>query len=177
MAANQEPLTQLIYIILLCLSYFAFASLLRGGIHHPLLLTLNFNKLAFFSLGNIFVVSLFIYVFGTLLGGKGSFQSVLLTWSYTLIPTLIWFFVTSLIYIILPPPRTLSLPGKLFSILYVAFSLSMLYWKIVLYYLSARFSLKLDLPKIAYMSTLFSLYIGFYGIFMYKIGVYRIPFI
>lgn len=177
MVHKNETLGQLIYIFLLGIAYFTFAALVRTGLKNPFLLTLQFNKLVIGSLLNFLIVVFFLYYLGKALGGKGTFRNVLLSWSYTLIPTLIWFFATSILYILIPPPRTMSLSGKLFSVFYVGFSIALLYWKIILYYLSLRFALKLDLLKITLISAIFSIYIAAYGVIMYRLGIFRIPFI
>lgn len=59
---------------------------------------------------------------------------------YTLIPTMIWFFVSLGLNAVLPPPRTSSVLGKILSLLYVAFSISILFWKIILTFLAIRFA-------------------------------------
>lgn len=174
---KNETLGQSLYILLLCLAYFTFASLVRIGIKNPFILTIQFNKLAILTSLNFLFVAVLLYKIGKLIGGIGSLRNVLLAWSYTLIPTLLWFLITSIIFIFLPPPRTASLPGRIFSILYMGFSLAMLYWKIILYYLTLRFALKLDLIKIIVISFFFGTYVAIYGVLMYRVGIFRIPFI
>lgn len=177
MSFKEESLGQLVFVGLCCIGYFAFASLVRTGLRNPFLLTFQFNKLALFSAINFLIITVLLFKVGKRVGGIGKYRNVVLSWGYTLIPTLIWFFVTSFIYILLPPPRTLSLPGKIFSIFYIGFSLTMLYWKVVLYYVTLRFSLKLDLKKIGIVSVVFALYIVIFGLTMYKSGIFRILFI
>ncbi|OGG14877.1 hypothetical protein A2773_01250 [Candidatus Gottesmanbacteria bacterium RIFCSPHIGHO2_01_FULL_39_10] len=168
---------QSVFILLFAVSYFAFATLIRIGLKNPYLLTLEFNRLIFFA-GVGFLLSIaLLYSVGRLFGGRGTLKSLYLTWSYTLIPTILWFFMTSLIFIFFPPPRSLSFPGKLLSIIFITLSILLLLWKIILYYLTLRFSHKLDLFRIIGVSiVLFPLFI-IYGIIMYRIGIFRIPFI
>lgn len=165
------------YIFTLSFIYFTFASLLRSGLHSPYLLTLELNRLVFFSALGFLLSVILLFKLGQLFGGIGSIKGVFLCWSYTLIPTMIWFFVTSLVYLLIPPPRTTSFPGKAFSLLFITFSLALLFWKIILYYLTLRFSLKLDLIKILGVSLILVPLFCVYGVFMYKIGIFRIPFI
>ncbi len=175
--SQTEELGQLIFIFLLVAFYFAFGTSIRLGVGNPYLLSGEFNKLFSFAILTFLLFSTLIYTLGTIFGGKGRIKSVLLGWSYTLLPTLVWFFITSLIYILFPPPRTLSFPGKALSLVFIAFSLGMLFWKVVLYYLTLRFTLKLDLLRILGVSTVLAPVIAIYGIIMYRLGIYRIPFI
>lgn len=157
--------------------YFLFASLIRNGIQNPYLLTWQFNKLivaaVIGSAGMIFL----IYLLGTRLGGKGNLTGLYRLWTFTLLPTIIWFFLTSLFYLILPPPRTFSLLGKLFSLVFISLSIALLYWKIILYYLTLRFGLKLDLFKIGQITSVVVPVVIVYSLFTYNLGIFRIPFI
>ncbi|MBI4066970.1 hypothetical protein HY407_01200 [Candidatus Gottesmanbacteria bacterium] len=172
-----EEVYQSIFIFLLAFIYFSFASAIRKGIRNPYLLTLELNRLIFFAaLGFLFSI-LLLYKLGKLFGGSANLKGIFLSWSYSLIPTIIWFFVTSISYLLLPPPRTLSAPGQVFSLIFIAFSLALLFWKLVMYYLTLRFSLKLDLVKIMGISLIVAPLFGLYGLLMYRIGVFRIPFI
>lgn len=175
--SEKEGFGQSLFIFILVIVYFLFASLVRSRFGSPFLLTLELNKLLFFSLISFIVFSFLIYKIGMLFGGVGSFENVAVSWAYSLIPTLTWFFVTSLSFLILPPPRNMTVPGKLFSLLYIAFSIAVLFWKFILYYLTLRFSLKLDLFKIIAASFILAPFIAVYGIFMYRFGIFRIPFI
>ncbi len=104
-------------------------------------------------------------------------KKMVTTWSYTLLPTLIWFYSTLIFYFLVPPPRTPSFLGKSFSIFYIAFSSSLFVWKLILIYLSVRFSLKVQLYRIIYYLLIyFALSIPLWILF-YKIGLSRIPFV
>ena len=120
---------------------------------------------------------LFMLAVGISLKKKIKISSMLLTFSYGLLPTTIWFYMSLVLLYLLPPPRTQSLQGKVFSVLYVSFSLSLLLWKIILSYLAIRFSLKLG-----FYSTMIALifYIGFIAILSYfglTLGLSKVPFI
>lgn len=168
---------QTIYIFILTVVYFAFVSLLRTGIRNPYLLTIKFNSLfwggCFGFLASIFL----LFVLGRLLGSKGSFKTLFILWAYSLLPTLVWFFLTSFAYLILPPPRTLSIWGKMYSVLFIAFSIALLSWKIILYFLTLRFGLRFDLGKIMVISTMLAPFFIAYSVLMYRLGIFRIPFI
>lgn len=120
---------------------------------------------------------LFMLAVGISLKKKIKISSMLFTFSYGLLPTTIWFYMSLVLLYLLPPPRTQSLQGKVFSVLYVSFSLSLLLWKIILSYLAIRFSLKLG-----FYSTMIALifYIGFIAILSYfglTLGLSKVPFI
>lgn len=59
---------------------------------------------------------------------------------YSLIPTLVWFSASQLLNAVFPPPRTTSISGKFLSLLYIAFSISVLFWKVLVTFLAIRFS-------------------------------------
>jgi len=168
---------QIIYILLAVIGYFTFASLVRTGIRNPYLLTVKFNTLVIGgTVGFVGIITL-LALLGKLLGGKGQFRNLVILWSYTLIPTLVWFFVTSVFYLVLPPPRTLSPWGKLYSLIYISFSMAVLLWKFILYYLTLRFGLKFDLGRIGIVTVVLVPAVVFYSIIMYRYGIFRIPFI
>lgn len=175
---TESDLIESIYVAILIFAYVGLASILRKGLGSgPLFLTMHFGKLL---TGIIFT---FIFSWGTLyftgrfFGGKGTAGKLFLPWIYTLIPTLCWFILTSFFYFILPPPRTTQLMGQIFSIFFVALSLTLFFWKGILYYLTLRMVHKLDLIKILLVSAVvFPLGI-IYSLFTYKIGLFRIPFI
>ncbi len=104
-------------------------------------------------------------------------KRIIKTWSYALLPTLIWFYSTLLFYFLLPPPRTTSFLGQAFSIFYIAFSGSLLVWKIILVYLSIRFSLRVQLYRIIYYILIYLVLFIPLWIVLYKIGISRIPFV
>lgn len=166
------------FILVLIFIYAALSSLLRKGLKSgPLLLTLRFNKIILGILFTFVIVWGILYFAGCLFGGKGKPRNLFLPWVYSLIPTLFWFLITSLFYFFLPPPRSLSLTGKIFTAFFLALSLTLFYWKGMLYYLTLRFGHKLDLVKIIFVSlVVFPLGVAF-SLFTYKLGLFRIPFI
>ncbi|MCL4338414.1 YIP1 family protein [Patescibacteria group bacterium] len=165
------------FIFILVISYFIFASALRVGVHSPLLLTLRLNLLLFSAAIGFIAMLFVIFMLGKTIGSSGRFIDVYKLWSFTLIPTIVWFFTTSLLYIIIPPPRTLSFLGKLFSVVFIAFSVSVFLWKAILYYLTLRFALRLDLAKIGFMTVVILPLLVVYSVLMYKLGIFRVPFI
>lgn len=173
---KESPL-QLLVIFGFVFTYFFFVSPIKLRSLHPFLLTLNTTRLSIVAFTSYFGISLLLYGLGKAFKGEGSLLSVFMAWGYSLIPTLIWFFATSLIYLILPPPRHFTLPGLAFSILFITFSASLLWWKGILYYLTLRFALKLDLPRIAGVSIIFFPIVILYSLFLYKFHVFKVPFL
>ena len=114
---------------------------------------------------------------GKLLGSSGRLRPILLGWGYTLIPTTLWFLVTSILYVVLPPPRTQSSAGILFSVLFLVFSTALFFWKFMLAYLTMRFGLRLDLLRIVAVTIICLPFLGLYSVLMYRWGIFRVPFL
>lgn len=177
LADARTDVRQMMFIFLLAIGYFVFASLVRVGIHHPFLLTLKFNALIVGGgIGFAGMVG-FLFILGRAVGGVGSFKTVSLLWAYSLLPTIIWFFTTSFFYLVLPPPRSLTILGKLFSVVFITFSLTLFLWKLILYYLTLRFGLRLDLLRIGIVSSVLIPAVLCYSVLMYRLGIFRVPFL
>lgn len=166
----EKGYSQIFLIFVLVFAYFKFAYFLRDK---PYPATLVF----IFFLLNFFLTVGFFYIFSYWQNKNNHLSSFIFCFSYSLIPTMIWFSVTSLLYIILPPPRTFSILGKAFSILFVAFSVSILAWKLILFYLSLRFSTKLGFYRIIYLMILYLLWFIPFSFLLYHFKLFRIPFI
>ena len=141
------------------------------------------NTVRFWINGLMGAVGLFIFsvAFLAYLPAGGTFRErlgrLVSTWSYTMLPTLLWFYATLLFYFLVPPPRTTSVLGKSFSIFYIALSVSLLLWKVILVYLSIRFSLRVHLYRVIYYMLIYlSVSIPLW-IFLYNSGISRIPFV
>lgn len=177
LSLEKKDLGQTIFIPFLVILYFIFATTIRSGIRNPYLLSMKFNTLLFVSaIGFASMVGLF-YFLGNLFGGKASLRQIYLLWIYSLLPTVIWFFATSFLYLLFPPPRTLSILGKFYSVVFVSFSIAVLLWKIILYYLTLRFSFKIDLWKIIQISLVIAPFIGIYSSVLYRLGISKVPFL
>lgn len=176
--ANQFSIGQIAIIWSLVVFYLSLATFIRSGLSlQPLYLTLSFGKAFTFTLLTYFFVIFSLYKLGKLVGGKGSIVGFFLPWTYSLMPTLIWFFSTSFFYLLLPPPRTMYVLGQVFSILFIAFSLSLFFWKGLLYYLTLRFVHRLDLFQILKVTAVFLPLLAVYSLLMYELKIFRVPFI
>jgi len=177
LAAGKNSI-QVIPLFLLCLIYFGWTTLIHVGLRsHPLLVSFNFVKLTIAFVATFFLVIGALFLVSRLFGGKGTLQNLFLPWSYSLMPTLIWFFSTSLLWLSFPPPRTASVQGQLLSFLFIVFSLFLFYWKGVLYYLTLRFGMRLDFFRIAGVSLVIFPLGALYAVILYRVGIFRIPFI
>jgi len=170
-------IAELVYIALLLAIYFAVASLVKTAAFRPFLLTKQFVLLTAAVGANYAVAVGLLWYTGLLVGGRGRLDRFALAWAYTLIPTLCWFLATSLLYVVIPPPRTTAPQGILFSVLYLVFSSTLLFWKVTLAYLTLRFGLKLDLKKISIVFAVVVPALVVYSAGMYKAGIFRIPFL
>ena len=177
LSIQKADTTHLIFIVLLTLGYFTFASLIRTGLQNPFLLTIRFNSLVLGALVG-FVAMLALLVIGSkLFGGQLNLPRLIQLWSYTLVPTWVWFSTTSLLYVLLPPPRTMNLTGKVYSSFYVVFSMMVLFWKMILYYLTLRFGLRFDLYRIAAFSLIVVPFVIAYSVVLFRLGIFRIPYL
>lgn len=169
---------EIVYMSILLMIYIAIASLLRKGIvSGPLLLTLHFGKL-FWGIIFTFIFSWgALYFVGKLFGGKGRALHILYPWLYSLIPTLLWFLTTSFFYFILPPPRTDSIKGVVFSLLFIGISITLFYWKAMLYYLTLRFGHKLDIKQIIRTTVVIIPLAFLYSLLTYRLGIFKVPFL
>ena len=150
--------------------YFFFSHSLRGFLFFGIFGFCIFLLLFFTSI-------LFFYLLSKPYKKEIQIDSFIFTFSYTLIPTLIWFYSNFLFFIFLPPPRTMSVLGKGFSIFFIAYSISLLVWKLILVYLALRFSSRLGLYRIIYMFLLYATIFIPLSLFFYYFKIFRIPFI
>jgi hypothetical protein len=168
---------ELVYIGVILIFYFATAAIVKTSLFRPFLLTRQFVLLGAATAATfLLAVSLFWQV-GRWFGAKGNFRGLMLGWGYSLVPTLVWFWMTSLLYIALPPPRTTGVLGIVFSIVYLFISATLLFWKIILSYLAIRFGMRLDFAKIVAVCAIVLPVLGAYSVGMNRLGIFRIPFI
>lgn len=168
---------ELIFVAALLGLYFALASIVKVAAFRPFLLTQQFTVLFAGAASGALVATMSVMVAGRLLRVRVPFIQLLIAWSYTLIPTVIWFFAASFLYVLLPPPRTTSALGILFSLLFLAFSATLLWWKVTLSYLTLRFALRLDFGKSVVVAVLCAPILATWAVIMYKTGIFKVPFL
>ncbi len=174
---SRGTLWELPYIALFLTVYFALASIVKTASFRPFLLTKHFVALGLGAGGGFGLTVGLLWVMGRLAGGEGKIGKLALSWAYTLVPTILWFLTTSLLYVILPPPRTTSVLGILFSIVFLVFSITMLWWKFTLAYLSLRFAQRLDFARIFLVWGGTIPFLGLYSFFLYRWGIFKVPFL
>ena len=108
--------------------YFVVASIVKTSLFRPYLLTRQFVVLSS-AAGLTFCRGFPFRCIGDVFGAKGSSKGLALGWGYSLLPTAAWFWMTSLLYVLIPPPRTTSVPGMIFSVLYLIISATLYFGK------------------------------------------------
>lgn len=174
---ERENLAELVYIAASLAVYFSLASIVKVAAFRPFLLTRQFVVLTAASAATYLCAVALFWIAGKLVGAAGKLQGFMLAWGYSLIPTVIWFLATSLLYVILPPPRTTSPQGVLFSILFLVFSATLFFWKVTIGYLALRFGLRLDLGKILIVALISLPALALWSVGLYRLGIFRVPFI
>jgi hypothetical protein len=89
----------------------------------------------------------------------------------------VWFYITSSLYVLLPPPRTVSILGISYSYIFIVFSLIVLLWKTIIVYLAVRFSSWLSFQEIIYGVLLFFVWFTPLSYLLYFMKIFRVPFI
>lgn len=168
---------EFVYIGLLLSLYFALASIVKIASFRPFLLTQQFIALAMGAVSGVFCAALSIAAVGRLFGKRAELWPILLAWAYTLVPTVTWFLATSVLYVLLPPPRTTSVPGVLFSLLFLVFSVTLLWWKVTLSYLTLRFGLKVTLLQAVVVGVCSAPGMTAWAYAMYRLGIFKVPFL
>jgi len=163
--AHQTIVIFIIALLYFLLSYSLRGSVLRGGAVYLVFILLFMATVVFF------------YVLSKPFRKEANVRSFIYTFSYTLVPTLFWFISNLFLFIILPPPRTMSVPGRGFSAFFVTYSVSLLVWKLILVYLAIRFSSRLGLYRIIYMFLLYAVIFIPLSLLLYHLKIFRIPFI
>jgi len=164
---DQEQVFIFLFLILI---YFVWADKIRSFYFSPIITFLVF--LLLFS-----ITVLFFYFISFIFNKTVKLKSFIFSYAYSLYPTLIWFITNSIIYLFLPPPRTMSFLGRGFSIFFIAFSVSLLVWKIILVYLSLRFSGRLTFYRIIFIMILYLCLLLPISVLLYQLKIFRIPFI
>lgn len=174
---HEASVLELLYIGVLLSVYFALASVVKTSAFRPFMMTATFVKLASAAGAGFLLLIATFWLTGLLVGSSGKLKGLVMGWAYTLIPTLSWFLATSVLYLILPPPRTTSLSGVVFSLVFLIFSAAILFWKIMFSYLTLRFGLKLEMKKILIVAAISLPIAGFYSYLMYRLGIFKVPFL
>ena len=131
----------------------------------------------FIFLVNFLITVVFFRGVSWILHGNAHSIKIIHTLAYSLMPTLIWFISNSILFVILPPPHSYTMYGKLFSIFFLSYSISLLIWKIMLFYLAIRFSTGMKFLSICYVVMLYLCIFLPATFFLYQLQIFRVPFI
>jgi hypothetical protein len=110
-------------------------------------------------------------------GNRLSIVGTFTLFAYALLPTQLWFIVNYMLSYILPPPRTMSLQGQFFSVIFVGFSISMLLWKFILVYLAVRYSVRQPFYRVVYTIILAAPGIVTISYIAYVLGISKVPYL
>lgn len=173
---KEKDLAQVILWGFLLWFYLSLAVVVKNGLSTgPLFLTFSLSRLFYASLLTFLVVSVVIFLIGRFFGGKGELKEVICSWVFSYFSTLSWFFLTTVFYVLLPPPRTHSFLGQIFTLFFLTFSFSLLFWKFILYYLTLRLALKMTLWQITRATMVILPILFLWFLLLNRLGVFKIP--
>ena len=168
--SKETDVLQIFIIFALIFIYFFFANKVRP-------FTYEYYFLFLLTIFHYLLTVYFFYYISSIFQKGSLISSFAFSLAYSLIPTLVWFIANSFLYILLPPPRTTSMMGKAFSLVYISFIVSLLLWKLILTYLAVRFSSRLNVVRVVYFMLLYLIIVLPYALYLYLVGLFRIPFI
>lgn len=167
---KERDLNQVFIIFLTVFVYLKFAYFLKSQPYPATFLFLIF-------LLTFFLTVFFFYFISKFFSSNIKLSPFIFTFSYAIFPSLLWYATNSLLYLILPPPRTTSVLGVSFSIFYLSYSVSLFIWKIMLVYLALRFSTAFSFWRIIYFLLLYLLVFFPYFFLLSAFGIFYIPLI
>lgn len=168
---------EIFYIAVVVGAYFFVSSVVKISSFHPLLLSRYAAVLFIAALSGYFLIIAVLHGAGRLVGTTSALKRIYLLWAYTLIPTVVWFTFTSILYVLFPPPRTTQISGIMLSVVYLIVSAMIFWWKLTLSYLTLRFGLKLDFGKIVIVVLVLLPVVSVWTYLMYVLNVYKVPFL
>lgn len=175
--AGEKDVAQLVFMHIIAIVYFVMGASIRQKTLHPFIISQSSMISYVVFVFSFFLTVTFFYSISRILSKRPMIKPLIFTFTYALVPTVLWFYTTSLLYYLLPPPRTASFFGQSFSLLFIVFSMTLLMWKLQLFYLSLRFSLKLSFYQVLYYFVLYLLWFVPYSYSLYQLRIMRIPFI
>ena len=155
--------------------FFAFIYFIFQENVRPLKINAFFTFLLF--LFNFYLLLFFLWFVLKKMGKKVDFEALQIGYSYTLFPTLVWFFTNLFLFVLFPPPRTTSFLGVSFSVVYLTFSGALFFWKFLLFYLLVRFTTGMNFFRVLFVIFLTAFVFSPYFVFLYLLKISRIPFI
>ena len=182
MIASAPDVREALVLLAAVGGYFMYASAIRTQTLDPIVVSSSFFRIFMFFLLTFMTTVGFMWVVGRILKAFSmadpmSLHVSLVLSAYSLIPTLLWFLMTSVLYLLFPPPRYDTLLGTSLSMIFIVLSISILIWRLILWYLTIRFSLRVQFMTIMVIMFIFVLWLVPYAFLMYYFNVFRIPFI
>lgn len=180
---SQRTYPTQIGIIAMCIYiYFVYASAIRTRTFDPVILSSSSLWTFIYFLLTFILVTGYFYFFGHVAqrfkkAQPSDYRVFVSLFAYSLIPTFLWFLATSTLFVLVPPPRGITLLGKAFSVIFIVYSITLLLWRFNLLYISLRFALKAKFYTILFAIGSFCAWFGLYAVLMYRLGIFRIPFI
>lgn len=177
--AKENDYFQVGIILVICCGYFAYAASIRSKTIDPFTITPSALVAASAFVINFLLSVCLLYVFGRIFEVKQTHlvRRLLHLSAYSLQPAFIWFMLTSTFFWLIPPPRHETPLGFLFSIFFIFYSLILLDLRIMMLYMTIRFALRTSfLNTVKIMATFLSLFLP-YSLLLYKLGIFRVPFI
>ncbi len=176
--ALRKPFIHLGFIALLISVYLLLSTLAKESLStNPYFLTKSLVKAGLVISMSFFLVTFFMFGLSKIFNKNTNYLTFALLWAFSLLPTLSWFLITTVFYVLVPPPRTLSLQGQIFSGIFLVFSFLCFFWKGLLYYLSLRVGLLLNAKQIILLSLIVLPVIFGYSYLLYKLQIFKVPFI
>ncbi len=178
----QPDIREALVLLVAVGGYFIYASAIRTQTFDPIVISSSFLRTFMFFMLTFMTTVGFMWLIGRILrtfsmSEPVSFLVALVLSAYSLVPTLIWFLITSMLYLLFPPPRYDTFLGNALSMIFIVVSTSILIWRLILWYLTIRFSLRVQFMTIMVIMFIFVLWLVPYAFLMYYFRVFRIPFI
>lgn len=181
-SALKPDIWQAVILITFATLYFIYASIIRTRSLDPLVVSSSFIRTFIFFLLTFASTIVFQWIVGKLLeriamAHVQPLRVFVVLSAYSLVPTIVWFFITSTLYFVFPPPRYDTFLGTTFSIIFIIFSSSVLIWRLIVWYLTIRFSLKTQFLTSMIIMFMYAMWFVPYAFLMYHFRIFRIPFI
>lgn len=160
------------FIFMMIFIFFNLSNYVKNETSNPVLLLA-------IVLVQLIMTIIFFGIFSKILNlnKKFYFKKYFTLFSYSLIPTIVFFYVNTLLYGILPPPRSNTVLAEIFSIMFISFATSIFFWKIIILYLAVRYSTALKFFTILYTILIYISIVLPYSILLLKLNLFRIPFL
>ena len=178
--AQDFDIYQIFIIFLSVYGYFVYARIIRLQSFHVFLASSSAVISFVYFVLTFLLVMLFTYAVGCVLVAVKAarprpFRALVMLSAYSLLPTLIWFLMTSTLFVLVPPPRNPTFLGMGFSMVFIVLSTTLLLWRLVLWYLTLRFYYRAQFYTIVIVMLVFMGWFVPYSIVMYHNDIVRSP--